>query len=95
MSWVRLPLFFGTLKIKPKRHLRREEIHRKIPMVRIGGAYFVWRPSARRIGRALSEPANLNVVGSSVPVPPAPRERSKRHDRTGKTVEIPRLGLKR
>jgi hypothetical protein len=39
MSWIRLPLFFGTLKIKPRRHLRREEMHRKIPVVKIEPAY--------------------------------------------------------
>ena len=44
MSWVRLPLFFGTLKIKPRRHLRRDEISRKIRVMKIGSVYVTWRP---------------------------------------------------
>ena len=47
MSWVRLPLVFGTLKIKPRRHLRRDELAGEIPVVKIGAAYFTWRPHRR------------------------------------------------
>ena len=48
MSWVRLPLVFGTLKIKPRRHLRRDELAGEIPVVKIGTAYFTWRRHRRR-----------------------------------------------
>jgi hypothetical protein len=53
MSWVRLPLFFGTLKIKPRRHLRRDEISRKIRVMKLGSIYVTWRPhvsSEKRVG---------------------------------------------
>jgi hypothetical protein len=44
MSWIRLPLVFGTLKIKPRRQLRREEWTHEIPVWRLGSLYFTWRP---------------------------------------------------
>ena len=48
MSWFRLPLYFGTLKIKSRRHLRREEMHGRVPVLKIGRTYFVWKPRASR-----------------------------------------------
>ena len=63
MSWLRLPLFFGTLKIKPRRHLRREEIHRTVPVVKIGNAYFVWKSHApRRRSQGAPEKQNSRSV---------------------------------
>jgi hypothetical protein len=44
MAWIRLRLFFGTLKIKPRRQLRREELNREIPVKKIGWVYVTWRP---------------------------------------------------
>lgn len=44
MSWIRFPLIFGTLKIKPRRHLRREELERRVPVLKLGSAYITWLP---------------------------------------------------
>ena len=43
MSWIRVPLGVGTLKVKPRRHLRRDELDRKVPVIKLGSAYIVWR----------------------------------------------------
>ena len=55
MSWIRVPLFFGTLKVKPRRHLRREEATGQIPVLRLGSTYITWRP---RNFRRVTAPAN-------------------------------------
>ncbi|MEO5806655.1 hypothetical protein [Devosia sp.] len=39
MSWVKLPIFDGQLKIKPYSQLRTVEIRRAVPIVRIGAIY--------------------------------------------------------
>ncbi len=62
MSWVRLPLFFGTLKIKPRRQLRREELSRKIPVKKVGSLYFTWRPRDFDHKRKAAKDAALHPV---------------------------------
>jgi len=44
MSFIRIPLFFGQLKVKNSRHLRRDERNREVPVWRIGNLCVVWRP---------------------------------------------------
>lgn len=39
---IRIPLFFGTLKIKTRDRLRREEALRKLPILRVGSLFVVW-----------------------------------------------------
>lgn len=38
----RVPLFFGTLKVKTYPYLRRFERDKKVPVLNVGRLYFVW-----------------------------------------------------
>lgn len=49
MSWLRIPLFFGTIKFKNARHQRRREIEDEVPVWRVGNTCIVWWP--RRYAR--------------------------------------------
>ena len=44
MSFIRIPLFFGQLKVKRSRHLRRDERHGEVPVWRVGNVCVIWRP---------------------------------------------------
>jgi hypothetical protein len=39
---LHIPLLFGTLKIKTRSRLRREEVTGKVPVLQVGAVYFVW-----------------------------------------------------
>ncbi len=41
-----IPLWRGTLKVKPRKYLRAHERRGKMPVWRIGGICFVWQPSS-------------------------------------------------
>ncbi len=43
---LRIPLPRGTLKVKNFWHLRSEEREEKVPVLRVGRLYFVWRGKA-------------------------------------------------
>jgi hypothetical protein len=47
MSWVKLKLPHGTLKLKPARHLRRREREGDVPAWKIGPGYLVWTANTR------------------------------------------------
>lgn len=64
MSWIRIRLPGGTLKFKPRHHLRRREWERQVPVWRIGAVYVVWWP--RRI-------ASHGAPTSGEPIPPGRR----------------------
>ncbi len=53
-------MYFGTLKVKPRGQLRREEIYRNVPVFKVGSAYFVWQSNAAR-RRTQSARAKENV----------------------------------
>ena len=44
---VHVPLWFGMLKIKSARKLRRDERHGDVPVWRVGNMCFVWRGRTR------------------------------------------------
>lgn len=47
---VRVKLPGGTLKLKKLRELRTEERERKVPMLRLGRYYLIWRRRNRALG---------------------------------------------
>ena len=47
MRPIRLSLWFGVLKFKHKRHLRRAERHGEVPILRLGSYCIVWWPRGR------------------------------------------------
>lgn len=44
MSYIRLRLPGGTLKLKPQHQLRSSERERRVPVWKLGGLYVVWWP---------------------------------------------------
>jgi hypothetical protein len=42
MSWLKVPLFGGVLKVKPPSQLRYVEIHHRVPMVNLGVLCISW-----------------------------------------------------
>ena len=50
MSWLKVPLFGGVLKLKPASQLRRIEENREIPVLNLGLLYISWwgRETIRR-----------------------------------------------
>jgi hypothetical protein len=52
MSWIRVPLYFGTLKVKPRSHLRREEMYGRVPVFRFGRVYLTWKPRGPKRAQA-------------------------------------------
>lgn len=58
MSFIRIPLYFGRLKVKKTRHLRRDERLREVPVWRVGSVCVVWRP--RHTGKEASGPTGEN-----------------------------------
>lgn len=48
MAYVRIPLFFGTLKVKSARHMRRDEWRGEVPVRRFGELCVIWRPRRHR-----------------------------------------------
>lgn len=54
MRPIRIPLPFGTIKIKRLRHLRRDEREGRVPVWKLGTLYILWRP--RRSAASRAEP---------------------------------------
>lgn len=42
MAWMYIKLSKGTLKIKPRRHMRSMEINRQLPMLDLGVVVISW-----------------------------------------------------
>ena len=42
MSWLKVPLFGGVLKVKPTSQLRGIEIRRQVPMLSLGLVHVSW-----------------------------------------------------
>ena len=47
MSYIRIPLLFGNLRVKKASQMRRDEWHRQVPVWRVGQMCIVWRPRRR------------------------------------------------
>ena len=45
---ISIPLWFGTLKVKQYKHLRRDERRGEVPMRQIGSHYVIWRRRTRQ-----------------------------------------------
>jgi hypothetical protein len=42
MSWLKVPLFGGVLKVKPASQLRYAEMHHQVPVLNLGLLYVSW-----------------------------------------------------
>ena len=42
MSWLKVPLFGGVLKLKPTSQLRQIEIRRQVPVLNLGFVHISW-----------------------------------------------------
>ena len=64
---VRLRLPGGTLKIKRYPELRNSERKKEVPVIAIGGVYFVWwsRSAARRKRSSMEQAASTAVFNSN------------------------------
>jgi hypothetical protein len=45
---IHIPLGFGIVKIKSSSHLRPEEHMRRVPIMRFGNMFIVWKSRAKR-----------------------------------------------